>query len=255
MNIFGCAAQQGSPPDSLGLRSRMRWRPKGAGHYLCVFADGLLILTRSAYRQLPHPPAAPELAASKAVKSMVTVASVALGPVSPVVELAGHLAEGLTDLVIDHVTERYAKAHPQWEREHQEKVTSWQKTFAAQASTADGVLALPRADLVRVSIVPFMLYGVNLHFRDDQDRVSSYTLAMQVPARTAAETTQLYFVGRIRREITSLARQYADQELATAELRARLTSDMRTVLPQYAALPLCARWLDQSLPGWRSTAQ
>lgn len=84
--------------------------------------------------------------------------------------------------------------------------------------------------------------------------MSAYTLAMQVPARTAAETTQLYFVGRIRREIAWLTREYADQELATAELRARLTSDMRTVLPHYAALPLCARWLDQSLPGWRSTA-
>lgn len=159
VNMFACAAQQGSPPDSLALRSRMRWRPEGAGHYLCVFADGLLILTRHAYRRLPHPPAAPELAGSKALKSMVTIASVAVGPVSPVVELAGHLAEGLTDLVLDHVTESYAKAHPQWEREHQERVTAWQRTFAAQASAADGVLALPRADLVRVSIVPFMLYG------------------------------------------------------------------------------------------------
>lgn len=255
LQAFRCAAQHGSPPDSLALRSRLQWRPEGAGHYLCVFADGLLIVTRRAYHQLPHPPAAPELTGGKAVKSLVAIASIALGPVSQLVELAGHLAEGLTDLAIDHVTERYAEDHPQWQREHQEKVTAWQREFAAHVSTADGVIALPRVDLIRVSIVPFMAYGVNLHFRDDQDRTSSYTFAIQVPGRKAAEAAQLYFVGRIRREIAWLARQYAGQQLATEELRLRLASGMRAVLPEYAALPLCARWLDQSLPGWRSAAE
>lgn len=98
-----------------------------------------------------------------------------------------------------------------------------------------------------------MLYGVNLHFRDDQQRMSAYTLAMQVLARTAAETAQLYFVGRIQSEIAWLARQYAGQKLTATDLRAHLTSDMLAALPGYAALPLCARWLDRSLPGWRSS--
>lgn len=149
VTVLGCAAQHGSPPDSLNLGSRMHWRPEGAGHYLLVFADGLLILTRGAYRRLPHPPAAPEPSGSKTVKAMVTLASVALGPVSELVDIAGHLAEGLTDIAMDRISERYAKAHPEWERENQEKLTAWQQAFAAEAADADGVLSLPRSDLVR----------------------------------------------------------------------------------------------------------
>jgi hypothetical protein len=68
----------GSPPDSLGLASRMRWRPAGAGHWVLVFAAGMLVLTRQARKRLPGvPPPVPEPARVRAGQALLSGAHAA----------------------------------------------------------------------------------------------------------------------------------------------------------------------------------
>ncbi len=242
----------GSPPDSLALGSRMRWRPAGAGHYVYFFADGLLVLTRQARQSLPRiPPPLPELARTKAGKVVMFSAHAVAGHLSPLVDLAGMVVEGIADRALDGVSGRYEKAHPERELERQDKVARWQQQFAVEVLGTDGVFTLPRFNLVKVSIVPFMLYGLDLRFLDDQGEASAYTFKASAPAHRATETAQRYFRGRMQREMAWFSGQYAVKELTDSELRVRMTQDMCELLPYYGAIPLCARLLDKSLPGWR----
>jgi hypothetical protein len=243
----------GSPPESLALGSRMRWRPAGAGHFVYLFADGLLVLTKEACRSLPRIPPLPELARIRVGKAVVLGAHTVTGPLSPLIDLAGMVAEGIADQALDDVNRRYDKAHPERGREHKEKAARWQQQFAAEILGADGVFALPRSNLVRVSIVPFMLYGLNLQLCDDRGEASAYTFKASAPARRAMETAQKHFLGRMQREMAWFSGQHVDKGLTESELRVRLKLDMRELLPYYGKLPPCARLLDKSLPGWRET--
>lgn len=252
--FLGCRSDVnlGSPPDSLALGDRMRWRPVGAGHFVYFFADGLLILTRQAHRSLPRIPPPPSPPARAAVGQAVMLgAHAATGPLSPMVDLLGLVAEGMVDKVLEGVERRYEKAHPEREREHQDKVERWQRQLVADVRGADGIFALSRFDLVTVSVVPFMLYGLNWQFIAENGERSAYTFKSSCPAGEATDTAQRFFMRRMERELAWFARQHADEKLTESELRVRLTQEMRELLPHYGGLPPCARLLDKSLPGWR----
>jgi hypothetical protein len=245
--------KQGSPPESLDLRSRWRWRPKQAGIRVVSFKEGLLVLDKTAVKALPHlPPAAPPPTRVKAAHAAVVGTKIVAGPYSPLGELLAMFAEGAADAAVDGVGERYESAHPERERIRREQLASWQQAFAKRIPDIENVHVLPRVDIVRVSIVPFMLYGLNIQLRSHSGIESAYTFMSSggVPARAALASAGNWFRGRLALELDWFSRTYRSGP--QADHRAQTILDMRELLPFYAGIPGCVDLLDSEVAGWRA---
>ncbi len=234
----------GPGPDRLDLRSRMRWHPPAAGFRTVSFSDGLLILGRRAAKALPAAPDKPVTRTQRGAGILTKV----VNPFLPGSELVHNLAEVATDAVIDALGERYERAHPEREQAWLQSKADWQLAFANQVIEHPDVHAVPRVDIVDVSIVPFMVFGLTVRLVSHDGDQSAYTFRTNAPAEQAAAQAGFWFRGRLERELAWLsgARNPNGNE-SSAALR-----DLRDFLPAYSQVPECVTLLDERLPGWRA---
>jgi hypothetical protein len=234
----------GPGPDRLDLRSRMRWHPPAAGFRTVTFSDGLLILGGRAAKALPTVPGKPVTRAQRGAGVLTKVVS----PFLPGSEFVHALAEVAADAVIDALGEGYERAHPEREQAWLQSKADWQRAFADQVSEYPDVHAVPRVDIVDVSIVPFMVFGLSVRLVSQNGDQSAYTFRTNAPARQAAAEAGFWFRGRLERELVWLsdARNLKENESSHA------VRDLRELLPAYSQVPECVTLLDERLPEWRS---
>jgi len=240
---FGLGVNLGPGPDRLDVRSRMRWHPPAAGVRTMSFADGLLILGREAAKALPMAPNKPVTRTQRAAGVVTTVVT----PFLPGSEFIHNLAEVAADAVIDAVGERYEETHPEREEAWLRSKADWQRSFADQVSQHPDIHALPRVDIVDVSIVPFMVFGLSVRSVSRDGEHSAYTFRTNAPARQAAAQAGFWFRGRLDRELVWLsgARDPNGSESSG------IVHDLRELLPAYSQVPECVMLLDERLPDWR----
>jgi hypothetical protein len=77
------------------------------------------------------------------------------------------LAEVAADAAIDALGEGYERAHPEREQAWMQSKADWQRAFAEQVSEHADVHAVARVDIVEVSIVPFMVFGLSIRSNSD----------------------------------------------------------------------------------------
>jgi hypothetical protein len=233
----------GPGPDRLDLRSRMRWHPPAAGFRTVSFSDGLLILGRRAAKVLPTAPSKPVTRTQRVAGVLTKV----VNPFLPGSEFVHNLADVATDAVIDALGERYERAHPEREQAWLQIKADWQRAFADQVSEHPDVHAVPRVDIVDVSIVPFMVFGLSVRLVSQDGDQSAYTFRTNAPATRAAAHAGFWFRGRLERELVWLsgARNPNGNESFQP------VRDLRELLPAYSQVPECVTLLDERLPGWR----
>ena len=240
----GLGVNTGPGPEQLDLRSRMKWHPPAAGFRTVAFSDGLLILGEKAAKALPRVPVKPVPRA----QSAAGIATKIVSPILPGSEFVHALAEVAADAAIDALGERYERAHPEREQAWMQSKADWQRAFAEQVSEHTDVHAVARVDIVEVSIVPFMVFGLSIRSNSDLGNETAYTFRANAPARHAVAQAGFWFRGRLERELAWLSGGRSPEK----EDQPSSVRSLRELLGAYAQVPQCAALLDERLPGWRS---
>jgi hypothetical protein len=220
----------------------MRWHPPAAGFRTVSFSDGLLILGRRAAKALPTVPGKPVTRTQRAAGVVTKV----VNPFLPGSEFVHNLGEVATDAVIDALGERYERAHPEREQAWLQSKADWQRAFANQVIEHPDVHAVPRVDIVEVSIVPFMVFGLSVRLVSQDGDQSAYTFRTNAPATQAAAQAGFWFRGRLERELVWLSGARDNGNESSQAVHA-----LRELLPAYSQAPECVTLLDERLPGWR----